>query len=262
MESANSAVVLSTYHKSLDENGSHFVRKFCTHGFSNFYILFDNKLNHTLEDLQKAYGEVNVCFYGDEDFKKHKFDRPIDRHHHWGSHQNPNYFYAHFRMLIFWLNNPTYEYYWFFDDDVTFSGDLKGLLSLHDKENFDFLAIQAFKKQDYNLPFVSQVNQRMGSRGNWLSFAPGPGDKYQTCEKHLGSFFPIVRFSNKAMKHLYELNHQDFFGYSEGFVPTTIASTPGLTVGSMLDEYDQYFLKNNIQCEIKHKGSEFTWTWI
>lgn len=264
MENSQTAVVVSTYHKTLNHHGAQYIKEFQNQKFSNFYLLFDNKLNHSKEDLQAVYGDVGLCLYNDKDFEQHKLNRPIHPSHRWGSHQNPNYFYAHFRMLLFWLNNPQYQYYWFFDDDVTFGGDLNKLLSAYDNQSSDFIAIQVFKKEDYNneLPFVSKVNERMGSKGSWLSFAPGPGDHYKTTERHLGSFFPVVRFSNKALQYLYELNQQDFFGYSEGFVPTTIASNPNFTVASMLDEYDKYFLNHNIECELKHKGSTFTWTWI
>lgn len=101
----------------------------------------------------------------------------------------------------------------------------------------------------------------MGSRGHWLSFAPGPGDNYRFTEKLFGSFFPIVRFSAKALSYLVACNHEGFYGYSEGFVPTTIANK-GFTVASMLDENDQYFVPTQAECEIMHKGSKFTWSWI
>jgi hypothetical protein len=264
MSLEKTAVVVSTYHKTMEGGGLDLIFTYRDQNFPNFYLLFDNKSNQTQEKLNDVYKDINLCTYNEEDFKTHKFDRPISRFHRWGSHQNPNYFYAHFRMLLFWLKNPNFEYYWFFDDDVIFEGDLKGLLSNYDSHSFDFVAIQAFKKEDYGneLPYVPKINQKMGSNGHWLSFAPGPGDEYQTCERHLGSFFPIVRFSNKAMKYLYDLNQQDFFGYSEGFVPTTLASVENFSVASMLDEEDRYYIPNNVECDLKHKGSNFTWTWI
>ena len=121
-----------------------------------------------------------------------------------------------------------------------------------------------FKKEDYGneLPHVSKINERMWSGGHWLSYAPGPGDNYKTTERHLGSFFPVVRFSAKALTYLIEVNKEGYFGYSEGFVPTTIASTPGFKVASILNENDEYFLPSTVNCEIKHKGLRFDWTLI
>ena len=266
MNSSQTAVVVSTYHKSLQGDGLNTLHSFRDQNFENYFVLFDNKKNHPRVELSDIYRAENICLYNDEDFVEHKFDRPISTFHRWGSHQNPNYFYAHHRMLLFWKKNPQFQYYWFFDDDVTFTGNLNGLLKTYEEETSDFIAIQVFKKEDYNeeLPYVSKVNSSMGSGGHWLSFAPGPGDNYKTTERHLGSFFPIVRFSNKAMQFLYELNQNGSFGYSEGFVPTTLAGTPGFTVASMLDEHDQYFVEatNGVDCNIKHKGANFAWTWI
>ena len=262
MITEQTACILSTYHKTFEENGRNYVINFKNTISENFYLLFDNKQSHDISVLKEKYDDANICSYDDSDFHNLVLDRPISTFHRWGSHQNPNYFYAHHRMMIFYLKNPNFKYYWFFDDDVTFNGDLKGFLCHYDDVNADFMAIQIFKKENYiEFPFVSQVNQRMGSGGNWLGFAPGPGDNYRSAEKHMGSFFPIVRFSNRAMELLVKENEEGYFGYSEGFVPTTIASA-GLSVVSMLDEQDNYFHPSNNQCELFHKGSKFLWTWI
>jgi hypothetical protein len=77
----------------------------------------------------------------------------------------------------------------------------------------------------------------------------------------MGSFFPIVRFSNKAMQHLLDLNTQGFYGYSEGFVPTSLASD-GFSVASMLDEHDKYFINTTTECVLTHKHAAFNWSWI
>lgn len=265
MESTESAIVMSTYHRTIEGDGFETICSFQDQSFDNFYLLFDNKIDKTEQEISKSYRNINVCSYTEKDFALHNFNRPIDRRHRWGSHQNPNYFYAHFRMLLFWKKHPQYKYYWFFDDDVTFTGNLKQLLQVHDaNQSSDFLAIQVFKKESYDeqFPHINITNDRMGSNGHWLSFAPGPGDCYKSVHKHMGSFFPIVRFTNRSLEYLYNLNEKNFFGYSEGFVPTTLASD-NFSVASMLDENDQYFIDTEqCNCELFHKGSEFTWTWI
>ena len=164
-------------------------------------------------------------------------------------------------MLVFYLKNPNFDHYWFFDDDIDFEGDLKALLNNYITEPEDFIAIQAFKKEDYKeLPKVSVANNNMkGSHGNWLNLCPGPGDHFESTSRHVGSFFPIVRFTKNAMNYLLELHKEGFYGYSEGFVPTSIASS-GLGVASMMDEYNNFHIKNN--CKLFHKGSEFTWAWL
>lgn len=258
---AQNSVALCTYHRTLDN--PQIINDFVNQKFSHFYVLFDNSINKNIQELENIY-EANVVTYTKDNFQEENFNRPIDRRHRWGNHQNPNYFYAHFRMLLFYLQKPEFDHYWFFDDDVTFKGDLKALLDNYNYVNDDFIAIQAFKKEDYpEFPNISVINNRMlGSHGNWLNNAPGPGDNFLSIERHIGSFFPIVRLSNRAMKYLYDLNTLGFYGYSEGFVPTSLACH-GYQVSSMLDENNVFFIdKDSNKCKLYHKGIDFTWEWL
>ncbi|MEY5134527.1 MAG: hypothetical protein RL709_222 [Pseudomonadota bacterium] len=253
----NTAVVFCTYPRSLSGGFySNFV-KYKDEGFKNLFVLFDDQN----KEWELPY-EVNTMTYNSGDFDPLNFNRPIDIKHRWGNHQKPNYFYAHFRMLLFYLKNPSLDYYWFFDDDVYFDANLKPFLSEYENHKEDFLAIQVFAKDNYKeFPFVDKANERMGSHGHWLDFAPGPGDNYKSTSRHMGCFFPIVRYSNQAMKHLLSLNEQGYYGYSEGFVPTALASD-GFSVASMLNEQDEYCIKPSTKCTLTHKADSFTWTWI
>lgn len=254
-------VAISTYHKTIKDNK--IILSFKNQNFDYFYVLFDNSQNLKYEYIKNSYDNANICEYKDTEFNDFGFNKPIDKRHRWGNHQNPKYFYAHFRMLVMYLKYSDFDYYWFFDDDVTFNGNIKNLLSIYDKIDDDFIAIQAFKKENYiDYPRISVINNKMlGSHGNWLSLCPGAGDNFKNTNKHIGSFFPIVRFSNNSMKHLYDMHTQGYYGYSEGFVPTSLASD-GFKVSSMLDEYNNYFIKNDTDCKIFHKGIEFTWEWL
>ncbi len=257
------STTICTYNRSLHGGFNRNIIKFADQRFDNFFILFDNNHQQDISEVKNAYQNNTVFFYTNKDFEDNYFNKPIDRKHRWGNHQNPNYFYAHFRMLLFYLNNKDFDYYWFFDDDVNFNGDLKLFLQTYDSYNDDFIAIQAFKKEHYNnFDRISILNNRMkGSHGNWLNYCPGPGDNFLNTKIHIGSFFPIVRFSNKALAYLYELNLQNYFGYSECFVPTSLASN-GYSVSSMLDEFDNFFIPNNTNCKLSHKGINFTWSWL
>jgi hypothetical protein len=258
----NTSVIICTYHRTLDGDGNKNILEFKNQNFENFYVLFDDHHRLNEKEVSKKYGNSNVCLYNNEDFEKNLFNRPISKFHFWGSHQNPKYFYAHFRMLVFYLKNPNFDYYWFFDDDVTFNGDLKSFLYNYNDDTDDFLVIQAFKKDNYEeFDKISVINSRMkGSRGYWLGHCPGPGDNFKNSNKHIGSFFPIVRFSKKALQHLLKLNEEGYYGYSEGFVPTSLASD-GFKVSSMMDEFNNFYKINN-NCELYHKGSKFTWEWL
>jgi len=252
---------ISTYHKTLNDNAN--ILSFKNQNFDHFYILFDNYQNIDYSYIKQCYDNSNICAYTEIEFNDLGFNKPIDLRHRWGNHQNPKYFYAHFRMLVMYLKYPDYDHYWFFDDDVTFNGNIKNFLSMYDSVDDDFIAIQAFKKEDYNgFPKISIINNRMlGSHGNWLCLCPGPGDKFKNTNKHIGSFFPIVRYSNIAMSHLYKMHQEGYYGYSEGFVPTSLASD-GFKVSSILDEHNSFFIPNDTDCVLFHKGINFTWEWL
>jgi hypothetical protein len=252
-----------SYHKTLNGDGNKFIQKFVKAFDNDAYILFDNQTNLELSQVQAAYNHDNICMYSNKDFELYKFNKPIDKHHRWGSHQNPKYFYAHFRMLVFYLNHPNFDYYWFVDDDIDFTGNIQAFLDNYNSQNVDFLVIQAFKKENYiNYPKISVINNRMnGSHGHWLEWCPGPGDKFQNQSIHIGSFFPIVRFSKSALQYLWDLHNQGFYGYSEGFVPTTLASN-NFNVCSMMDEFNNFFVPNTTDCALTHKGMRFTWEWL
>lgn len=258
----NTSIVVSTYYRTFDGDGNKTILNFKNENFDHFYILFDDHHNMLEEDISKKYDNSNVCVYNDEIFKKYNFNRPISRYHFWGNHQNPKYFYAHFRMLVYYINYPNFDYYWFFDDDVIFNGSLKTMLEKYSLIKDDLLGIQIFKKEEYpRFPNVSVVNKRMGgSRGNWLSFCPGPGDNFKNSDIQMGSFFPMVRYSNRALAYLLGLNTLGYYGYSEGFVPTSLASA-GFMVSSMLNEFNEFLIDCN-ECTLHHKGMEFTWEWL
>lgn len=258
------STTICSYTKTLEGDGNLLIKKFASSALDNFYILFDNQTELDRSYIEDKYDWLNICIYNNDTFKNYQFNKPIDTKHRWGNHQNPKYFFAHFRMLVFYLNNPDFDFYWFFDDDVDFKGSLKKLLDNYKNEKEDFLAIQAFKKEDYpEYPKISRINSRMtGSHGHWLDWCPGPGDNFKSKEKHIGSFFPIVRFSNNAMKFLYDIHQEGFYGYSEGFVPTSLASN-GFGVASMMDENNNFFVSNkNEQCILLHKNIPFTWEWL
>jgi hypothetical protein len=258
----DTAVVLCTYPKTFSGDWHTNIFTFRDQKFPIFELAFDNQTAMKSDEVSAKYQGIPVTLFDDAFFAEHNFNRPISHMHRWGNHQNPKYFYAHFRMLAYYIKNPNYKYYWFFDDDVSFDGNLKQLLGDYEAYDDDFTAIQVFQKEQYiGFDRISVSNNRMGSAGNWLGFAPGPGDNYKSTDKHMGSFFPIVRYSNKSLAHLIELNKQGFFGYSEGFVPTSLASE-GFSVSSMLSEHDKYFIKTNTNCILKHKRALFTWSWI
>lgn len=219
---------------------------------SNIILDFiqDNVINYTLDSVK------SVLNFNTEPSSKHWWNM--------GGGRNIIWFYAHMRMLYFYKSFPDYEYYWFFDDDITFpKQQLYEFLNSHKDLKQDCLITYLFSNTgNENISEVPFIDNNMGSyhatNANWLIHYPGDGDKHPTDLKETyGSFFPIVRFSNRAMRALLEEHNKGYFGYSEGWVPS-ILNYKGLSLYSIFNQESKVQTNNNIL--IHHKFWEILWT--
>lgn len=175
----------------------------------------ENFITYTLDNIRNTFS-----FYKDPSNK------------HWwntGGNRNIIWFYPHFRMLYFYKINPNYDYYWFFDEDITFpQNEFDKFINEHSFLDHDCMITYLFG----NLNQIVQrdtleMDYNMGSYHNhdyhWLNHYPGDGDKQpEDLNETYGSYFPIVRLSNKAMKILLKEHENGFCGYSEGYVPSIL----------------------------------------
>lgn len=193
----------------------------------------------------------NLHFFGD-----------VSKKHYWNSVGNRNiiWFYAHFRMLWFYKNNPNWEWYWFFDDDVTCDNWIDFIDSFKNVDK-DFLSWFVFSKEDYGGD-IPQIDNRTTSQHMWFERFPGDGDKLPWwVNQWYGSFFPVVRYSNTALNTLLQQFKWDWSGYSEGFVPT-ILNYYKHSLGTIFepDGSSRYYDVNKIN--LKHKHQNIGWDWI
>jgi hypothetical protein len=178
------------------------------------------------------YVQDNVILYSTENIRNtFNFHIEASDKHWWnnGGSRNIIWFYPHFRMMYFYKLHPEYEYYWFFDEDVTFpENHLYDIVDAHKNLDHDCMITYLFSDVNNENPSqVPIVDENMVSYHSldhyWLSHYPGPGDIHpDDVKEKYGSYFPIVRLSNKAMKMLVEEHEKGFYGYSEGYVPTTL----------------------------------------
>ena len=209
---------------------------------------FNIGFKYTEQELRQ-----NLNFYGD-----------VSKRHYWNSFGNRNiiWFYAHFRMLNFYLSHPNYDYYWFFDDDVKMDNWEK-FFEGTDNDDSDFLGYFIFKNKNVmSQPNVPYMDNNTTSQHMWFERFPGDGDKLEENTTDMfGSFFPVNRFSNNAMKKLLELHKLGFDGYSEGFVPTML-NKYGFKMSSLIkpDNTSDFFDVNEVN--IIHKNIKITWQWI
>lgn len=225
----------------------------------------EKKLNIILDNSRLQNIEYESFQYTENDIRNNfNFKHGVSRSHYWNHHGNRNiiWFYAYLRMINFYIKNKDYDYYWFFDDDV-YCNNWDLFLSGFENDNTDFLSYFLFKNKDvlgYNN--VPMVDNKMHSGGDWFSRFPGHTDTLEPNTSQLfGSFFAIVRFSNKALEHIVNLTEKDYFGYGEGFVPTSLANT-NMSMGSIFnpDNTSNYFDVNKVK--LTHKNQKITWEWL
>lgn len=190
------------------------------------------------------------------------FNGEVSTKHFWNAQGNRNiiWFYAHLRMVYYYMLNPNEDWYWFMDDDLTcnnWSKFFKGF----ENDTTDFLGYYVFKEESVKSQSnVPNIDDNTYSGNGWFDRFPGDGDIIDKDIEMFGSFFPIVRFSNKSLKHLAELMQNGIHGYSEGFVPTKL-NQDNFTLGTIYnqDSNSKYF---DDSVEVLHKNIKTTWSWI
>lgn len=214
----------------------------------------------------KNNGEEGKGFqYTEKDIiENFNFTGVVSKKHYWNSFGNRNiiWFYAHFRMLNYYLQNPNHDYYWFYDDDVT-CNDWEGFLESFKNSKEDFIAHHIFSKENpLKQVRIPVIDDKTTSQHMWFERFPGDGDILPWwIQEYFGSFFPVVRFSNSALHTLLQQFRWGNWGYSEGFVPT-ILNGYRHSMGTIYqkDGTSNYFDINKIQ--LKHKHQTIQWDWI
>jgi hypothetical protein len=208
-------------------------------------------------DVGFLYNETNIRM-------SLNFYKDVDKRNFWNSVGNRNivWFYAHFRMLNYYIHNPHYENYWFFDDDVRMD-DWNAFFNGVDNDDSDFMSYFCFKNKNVESQLlIPKIDSNTHSCDAWFLRFPGPGDVVPEDVKEVfGSFFPVVKFSNRAMKKLLDLNNEGLSGYSEGFVPTML-NKHGMKLNTLIksDDTSDFFDVNEVN--IKHKNIKIEWSWI
>lgn len=203
--------------------------------------------------------------YTEDDIRKNlNFNKILSTKHYWNSVGNRNiiWFYAHFRMLNFYIQNPEYEYYWFFDDDIK-SDNWVEFFKGFENDDSDLISYFIFKNKDVESQNnVPKIDEKTFSNDQWFFRFPGDGDILpKEINELFGSFFPIVKLSNRSMKKLLELNNEGLHGYSEGFVPTML-NHHGMKLNTIIQPNNTSLFFDVNKINILHKNIKVTWEWI
>lgn len=232
------------------------------------YILCDLGSNTVPSSkIMLDYVQDNVIAYSEDDLRRNlNFYTNPDPQHWWSGSGGRNviWFYPHFRMMYFYKTNPNYDYYWFFDDDVTFpNNQLYEFVDQHKHLDHDCMIAYIFGGLNQtNQPDTWDMDDRMvayhSTDFNWLTHYPGAGDvQPPDVKENYGSYFPVVRLSNKALSTLWEEHQKGFYGYSEGYLPT-ILNYRGLSLYSIYNKESE--IKVNKDLILHHRRyHQMTW---
>jgi hypothetical protein len=223
---------------------------------NTFYVI-DNSKNKQINYPSFIYTENEIR-------NNFNFKKDVSKNNFWNHVGNRNivWFYAYLRMINFYIKNPNYEYYWFFDDDV-YCDNWEMFLNGFENDDSDFISYFLFKNINFeDYPNIPKADSRMYSKELWFNRFPGSGDELPPeIKNYFGSFFAIVRYSNRAMKELVEITKNGFSGYGEGFVPTYLA-TLNYKLNSIYkpDNTSNYFDVNKVN--VTHKNIKINWEWL
>ena len=196
--------------------------------------------------------------------QRFNFTQEVSKKNWWNSHGNRNiaWFYAHLRMLNFYVDHPNYDYYWFFDDDIKMD-DWELFFNSFKNEEADFLTYFMFKNYDVETqPDVPVIDSRTLSGLEWFKRFPGSDANLPSdMTKLVGSFFPTTRFSNRALKTILEYTNNGYHAYHEGMVPT-ILNYEGQVLKSIINSDDTSNFFDVDKVNILHKHTKIKWEWI
>jgi hypothetical protein len=117
----------------------------------------------------------------------------------------PKWYNSEFAVLDFFLKNPSYKYYWRVEHDVSFSGIWSRFFDFFKENSADFIStyIRGYN-EDKSWYWWDAINLKLDNN------------------QKVVSFFPIERFSNRALKLLDNKYKSGISGFCEVVVPTLL----------------------------------------
>ncbi|MBN2442350.1 MAG: DUF3405 domain-containing protein [Spirochaetales bacterium] len=137
---------------------------------------------------------------------------------------------SHYCVLNFYAKNPGYRYYWRIDHDVRYMGKWMDFFSLFESRDEDFLAT-------YIQRYTESVTDPF-SDGPWFCWNLIKKIKVPDSAK-VKCFFPLLRFSNRALLKLHDCFSSGIHGFSE-IIVSTLLDMYGYKIGDIGKElYDK-----------------------
>ncbi len=137
----------------------------------------------------------------------------------------------HLIIERFYLDNPSYDYYWVIEYDVIFTGNWSSLFTSFSNSTSDFLGCH-----------VERYNSKRNYGWVWWNCIGLCQEQAQRLECLLKSFNPVCRFSNQALAFLDKAFKQKNSGHYE-VLPVTLLYNNGFEIEDIGGNGE--FVKNN-----------------
>lgn len=117
---------------------------------------------------------------------------------------------CHFPVLRFFTDRPLYEFYWFVEYDVEFTGNWLTLMKDCDENlnDYDFLGC-----------YVEKFDEEKNRDWTWWYRSNSVGVTLQDCIK---GFNPICRYSNGALSYIDSYQKKGYSAHSEVMITTCL----------------------------------------
>jgi len=146
---------------------------------------------------------------------------------------------CHFPLLNYYLSNSNYDYYWFIEYDVWFTGNWSTLVYDCDGNLRDY---------DFLSSHIESFNLNNSSWGWWYKYN-NSGYNYNQCIK---GFNPICRYSSNALKFIDKYQRKGYYAHSEVLITTClfhngfkIGNFGGISQFTPIDYRNKFYIQGN-----------------
>lgn len=115
---------------------------------------------------------------------------------------------AHFPLLDFFLSHPEYDFFWFIEFDVRYTGDWESLFRAFEKDDSDFITSHIRRLRDE--PYWC-----------WWDSLSHPS-KAIPRDQYVRSYNVIFRISKRALWYIHEAQKDGWRGHNEVSLPTLL----------------------------------------
>lgn len=163
----------------------------------DFYFLYDEKPCKV--NLKDVPSNISTASFNQDNWTQYKVPDPYNKTFIPGNEET--------MFLMFQEQYPDYDYYWFIEYDVDYSGNWLEFFDCFSSNTVDLLTTTLVTYSEFP------------EWGMWKSLTPPPGHQFDDEDK-LRGFFPVCRFSNRSLLYLKKCLSDGWSGHPEALIAT------------------------------------------